>query len=117
MTPPAVTGSAAAGTRQIMFCCSQCFKTGIKKRQETPHVPENTVTLDISADEYGGIKNLDFGGEKISVICREYDPENGKCVIETEAEKEFTLKIKTDFSQSESTITVEKGKHFYKLFW
>ncbi len=79
------------------------------------NVPENTVTLDISADEYGGIRNLDFGGEKISVICREYDPENGRCVIETEAEKEFTLKLKTDFSQKETALTVEIGKHLYNL--
>ena len=79
------------------------------------NVPENTVTLDISADEYGGIRNLDFGGEKISVICREYDPENGRCVIETEAEKEFTLKLKTDFSQMETALTVEIGKHLYNL--
>lgn len=79
------------------------------------NVPENTVTLDISADEYGGIKNLDFGGGKISVICREYDPENGKCVIETEAEKEFTLKVKTDLSQNETVLIVDEARRFYDL--
>lgn len=57
----------------------------------------------------------DFDGGKISVICREYDPENGRCVIETEAEKEFTLKLKTDFSQKETALTVEIGKHLYNL--
>lgn len=67
------------------------------------NLPENTVTLDISADEYGGIRNLVFGGE------------NGKCVIETEAEKEFTLKLKTNFSQKETSLTVEIGKHLYNL--
>lgn len=79
------------------------------------NVPENTVTLDISADEYGGIKNLDFGGGKISVICREYDPENGKYVIETGAEKEFTLRVRTELSQKETALTVEIGKHLYNL--
>lgn len=81
------------------------------------NVPENTVTLDISADEYGGIKNLDFGGEKFRSYAENMTPKTVNAWFETEAEKEFTLKIKTDFSQSENTITVEKGKHFYKLFW
>ena len=50
-----------------------------------------------------------------AVICREYDPENGKCVIETEAEKKFTLKVKTDLSQNETVLIVDEARLFYDL--
>lgn len=73
------------------------------------------AALKILNGMYEVFKNPEFGGGKISVICREYDPGNGKCIIETEAEKEFTLKVKTDFSQKETALTVEIGKHLYNL--
>lgn len=77
--------------------------------------PQNTVSFTVYPDAVGGIRNLEFSGGKISVVCTEYVPEQGKSRIETEAEKPFTLLVKTEYLEKSAEIEVPCGKHVFYI--
>ena len=76
---------------------------------------ENTVTFNLHAREKCGLENMDFGGNKISVVCTEYQPFRGKTVIETEAEKPFTLVVNTKYLWEKVTLEVPAGKSTFRI--
>ncbi len=77
--------------------------------------PTNTVTFNLHARERCGLENMDFGGNKISVICTEYHPFRGQTVIETEAEKPFKLVVNTKYLWEPVEFEVPAGKAKFTL--
>ena len=75
----------------------------------------NTVKFNLHAREKCGLENMIFNGNNISVVCTEYQPFRGKTVIETEAEKPFTLEVNTKYLWSPVYIEVPAGKSTFRI--
>ena len=76
---------------------------------------ENTVYFNLFPDTIGGLKNMNFCGGKVSVVCTEYYPAMGKSVMEVEAEKPFKLVVRTNYLWDPVVINVEPGSHTYNI--
>ena len=69
----------------------------------------NTVTFELFPNQLGGLKNMQFAGGKVSLVCTKYVPVTGQSVVEVTAEKEFTLIVKTNYSWQNMEIHVPAG--------
>ncbi len=76
---------------------------------------ENTVHFNLFPETIGGLKNMQFCGGKVSVLCTDYYPAMGRSTVEVEAEKPFRLIVKTNYLWEPVFIDVEPGKHSYKI--
>lgn len=81
----------------------------------TFNAPENTVYFRLFPETIGGLKNMLFCGGKVSIVCTDYYPAMGRSTIEVEAEKPFTLNIKTNYAWDPNIIQVTPGKHVYHI--
>lgn len=79
------------------------------------NAPENKVTFNLFPGECGGLKNMLFNGQKVSVLCTKYVASMGQSVIEVEAEEEFTLVVKTNYLWKEVVLEVKPGKNIFKI--
>lgn len=75
------------------------------------NAPENKVTFNLDAREACGLKNMRFGDNLVSVVCTEYQPFRGRTIIETEAEKPFTLVVKVKYLWENVSFEIPAGKH------
>lgn len=69
----------------------------------------NTVNFEMFPGQICGLKNMKFNGGNISVECKKYVPIAGQSVIEVTSDREFTLKIKTNYSWGEYEFRVLPG--------
>lgn len=76
---------------------------------------QNTVTFSLFPDSICGLKNMQFNDNNISIECKEYTPFKGKSVVDVEAEKPFTLIVKTNYLWKECRIEVSAGKHRFQI--
>lgn len=79
------------------------------------NVPENTVTFRLFPDSLCGLRNVQFGEGRISVECTEYHPAMGQSIVHVEAEKPFTLIVRTNYAWEETRIEVPAGIHDFNV--
>ncbi len=70
---------------------------------------ENKVVFELFPGQRCGMKNVDFCGGKLSVVCTEYMPVAGQSRIQVCAEKSFTLVVKTNYNWLDTEIQVPAG--------
>ncbi|MBR2948511.1 MAG: hypothetical protein IKC46_01470 [Lachnospiraceae bacterium] len=75
----------------------------------------NTVNFHLHAREKCGLENMLFNGGKISVVCTHYEPFKGRTVIETKAQKPFTLVVKTKYLWDDVVVEVPAGKQVFYI--
>ncbi len=75
----------------------------------------NTVTFSLDGREKCGLENMVFSNNRISVKCTEYQSFRDQTVIETEAEKPFTLKVVTKYLWDPVLLDVPAGKHTFRV--
>ena len=79
------------------------------------NVPENKVEFRLFPNQIGGLRNINFGDNRISVECEKYVPEVGKSILRVDAEKSFTLIVETNYLWEDSVIIVPEGKHEFRI--
>lgn len=75
----------------------------------------NTVTFEMSPGQICGLENMQFNGGKISVSCVKYVPLAGESVLKVQAEKPFTLVVKTNYSWCDTVISVPAGLSEFRV--
>lgn len=76
---------------------------------------KNTVTFEITHNGKSGIKNMNFNGGNISVECTALSERDGESKIEVTCEKEFVLKVKTEFSHDIKVFVTKQGKNIFNF--
>lgn len=77
--------------------------------------PANTVSFNLHAREKCGLENMIFNDNRISVVCTEYQPFRGRTIVETEAEKPFTLVVRTKYLWEPAVFEVLPGKQKFVI--
>ncbi len=70
---------------------------------------ENEVEFCVYPNQLGGLKNMQFNGGTVSVLCTRYVPVGGQSLIEVTAEKPFTLIVKTNYTLADTVLDVPAG--------
>lgn len=77
--------------------------------------PSNTVKFYLDAHAPAGLENMMFNNNNISVKCTCFKPFRGESIIETKAEKAFTLIVHTGYLWEDVTINVTPGENTYRV--
>ena len=77
--------------------------------------PKNEVIFRPFPMMTGGLRNMQFNGGKISIVCTEYNSALGKSTVSVEAEKPFTLIVRANYRYNERVIEVTPGKHEFEF--
>ncbi|MBQ9922383.1 MAG: hypothetical protein IJO52_09350 [Clostridia bacterium] len=76
---------------------------------------KNTVSFEITHDAESGIKNMNFNGGKISVVCTALSEKTGGSKIEVNCEKAFTLEVMTKYSKEVKVFDARPGKNIFEF--
>lgn len=70
----------------------------------------NTNTVSFNVSQESGLKNMNFCGGKISIVCTKYGEIEGETHIEIQTQRPFTLNIKKENSKENRRMEVLIGK-------
>ncbi len=79
------------------------------------NAPKHTIVFRLFPDSLCGIRNVDFCGGKISIVCTEYHPALGKSIVEVETEKPFILVVHANYTWKDTVISVPIGSHRFNI--
>ena len=79
------------------------------------NVPKNTLTFRIFPGSLCGLRNFQFGDNRLSVECTQYCPARGKSVVKVKAEKSFTLVVEVNYKWYQDRFEVPAGESFFQV--
>lgn len=76
---------------------------------------KNEITFELTPNQIGGLKNMLFNDNRISIVCTEYIPTIGMSTVEITTEKPVDLIVKTNYCEEPYCISVPAGTFSYRV--